>query len=144
MPLHDEIDITPLFRLENKRFFIPSFDETKSCYRMARYTPKLKKGKFDIPEPVQPQWAQPDEMDLILVPGTAFDRHGGRLGRGGGFYDRLLPLYSSQRIGTACSFQMVESIPSEPHDIRMDALLTEKDFFDFSTNNRQTRGSELS
>jgi 5-formyltetrahydrofolate cyclo-ligase len=126
-----------------KQFFIPAFDETLDSYRMARYTPELKKGRFGIPEPEQPVWAAPDEIRLILVPAIAFDRAGGRLGRGGGFYDRLLPLYSAQRLGIGFSFQLLDAVPSEEHDIRMNALLTEKEFLGKPANNRQARRSEV-
>jgi 5-formyltetrahydrofolate cyclo-ligase len=136
MPLGDEVDITPLFhppspegsgatRCLEKMFYIPAFDEATGLYRMARLTTELKKGRFGIPEPAVPEFAAEDELDLIIVPGVAFDCAGHRLGRGGGFYDRLLPQYDAVRIGLCFGFQCLQTVPSEEHDIRMDWVVTE-------------------
>lgn len=134
MPLPDEVDVTPLFQDPEHQFFIPAFDETLATYRMAQYMPELKKGKFGIPEPEHPVWAGPDEIDLILVPGIAFDCSGNRLGRGGGFYDRLLPQYRAIRVGVCFSFQILEKIPPESHDCRMDLLVTDSKILKFAMN----------
>lgn len=140
MPLPDEVDVSPLFQcLESNCvaahiFYIPAFDEEIGGYRMAKYTPELKKGKFGIPEPEYPVWAGADELDLILVPGVAFDRAGNRLGRGGGFYDRLLPQYNAVRVGICFDFQCLEEIPVEPHDCLIDFLVTESKILKFATN----------
>ncbi len=125
MPLADEVDITILFQTLEKTFYIPAFDETSGEYRMARLTATLKKGRFGIPEPENPVFAAKNELDLIIVPGVAFDRAGRRIGRGSGFYDRLLPHYQAIRAGICFDFQCVEPIPEETHDIRMDILVTE-------------------
>ena len=134
MPLPDEVDVTPLFQCLEPAIYIPAFDESIGGYRMAKYTPELKKGKFGIPEPVKPVWAGADELDLILVPGVAFDLSGNRLGRGGGFYDRLLPQCSAARIGVCFDFQCLEKIPNEPHDCRMALLITESKILKFVMN----------
>jgi 5-formyltetrahydrofolate cyclo-ligase len=134
MPLRDEVDVSPLLLERDKSISIPAFDEALQGYRMACYTPELRTGKFGIPEPENPQFIEQDDLDLILVPGIAFDRAGGRLGRGGGFYDRLLPLYNTTRIGIGFDFQCTESIPLEEHDCRLDLLITESGSSDFSTN----------
>jgi len=123
MPLPDEVDITPLFQPLEKQFYIPAFDETSGGYRLAEYTAELKKGKFGIPEPTNPVFA-PEELDLIIVPGVAFDHAGHRLGRGGGFYDRLLPQYQAVRVGICFDFQCLENVPAEPHDCNIDLLIT--------------------
>ncbi len=65
--------------------------------------------------------------DVVLVPGLAFDRSGRRLGRGGGFYDRYLTHITGYKIGVAGSYQVTNiDLPEEEHDIRMDAIATEK------------------
>lgn len=68
----------------------------------------------------------PAELDAVLVPGLAFDGFGGRLGRGGGYYDRFLPRLSTSCavIGVCFAEQVVDRVPSGPHDARMDMLLT--------------------
>jgi 5-formyltetrahydrofolate cyclo-ligase len=134
MPLPDEVDISPLFQCSDKAFFIPAFDEPSGSYRMARMTTELKKGRFGILEPAVPVFAAEDELDLIIVPGIAFDHAGRRIGRGGGFYDRLLPQYNAVRAGICFDFQCLEKIPSEIHDIRMDWLVTETQILKFAMN----------
>ena len=125
LPLPGEVDITPLFRSLEKTFCIPAFDEASGGYRMAKLTPGLKKGRFGIPEPAVPVFAAEDELDLIIVPGVAFDCAGRRIGRGGGFYDRLLPQYRAVRAGICFGFQCLETVPAQEHDIRMDWVVTE-------------------
>jgi 5-formyltetrahydrofolate cyclo-ligase len=70
----------------------------------------------------------PEQIDCVFVPGLAFDRHGGRLGFGGGYYDRFLchisPLASV--CGLAFGIQVVPCVPQMPHDIRMHVLVTEQ------------------
>lgn len=70
------------------------------------------------------------ELDLILVPGLAFTRDGRRLGRGKGYYDRLLAncLPRTRRIGVCFETQIVAMLPEEPHDQRVDRVVTELDF----------------
>jgi 5-formyltetrahydrofolate cyclo-ligase len=86
----------------------------------------LIEGPFGIKEPAsdapRPEAA---ELDTVLVPGVAFDERGARIGFGGGFYDRLLPLVPyARRIGVAFDEQIVEELPSEPHDVVMDVVVT--------------------
>lgn len=93
----------------------------------------LESGRFGILEPIEPlrtdatRCPQVAELDVILVPGVAFDRQGGRLGHGQGFYDRLLSQVSQQTtlVGVAFDCQIVPHIPTEPHDVPMDFVLTE-------------------
>jgi 5-formyltetrahydrofolate cyclo-ligase len=131
MPLPDEVDLSPLFQTLDARVYVPAFDGTIDSYRMANVSKDWKKGKFGIPEPAEPVWAGQDELDLIVVPGVAFDHHGNRLGRGGGFYDRLLPQYSATRIGICFDFQCLETFPTEAHDCKMNRLVTESENFKF-------------
>ena len=82
-------------------------------------------GAFGIEEPEGGAFTDYDDIDLAVVPGVAFDRAGNRLGRGKGYYDRLLPkLGRACKIGLCFSFQIVEHIPAEPHDIRMDLIIS--------------------
>jgi 5-formyltetrahydrofolate cyclo-ligase len=84
-------------------------------------------GYRGIPEPLAslPRMEARD-VEWILVPGVAFDMHGRRLGYGGGYYDRLLPLLSpvATRIAGAFDLQLVESIPAAPHDLTVNAIAT--------------------
>jgi 5-formyltetrahydrofolate cyclo-ligase len=134
MPLPDEVDITPLFQALEKTFYIPAFNDASGSYRMAQLTTELKKGRFGISEPAVPVFAAEDELDLIIVPGVAFDFSGNRIGRGGGFYDRLLPQYRAVRAGICFDFQCLETVPAKVHDVRMDWVVTHTRILKFEMN----------
>ena len=87
----------------------------------------LQHGAFGVPEPIPKfrEWVEPEALDLVLVPGVAFDRKGGRLGFGKGYYDRFLSKTSALRMGVAFSAQVIPDVPTEPHDVPMHTLLTE-------------------
>lgn len=86
---------------------------------------ELCRGAYGLLEPTAACEAiVPQEIDLVLVPGVAFDRAGGRIGQGGGYYDRFLPQTRAYRLGICYDFALVEAIESEAHDQRMDALAT--------------------
>lgn len=81
-------------------------------------------GDFNILEPQNKPYL--GGFDLIVVPGVAFDRHGNRIGRGRGYYDRFLRQHLEvKRIGICFDFQLVEEVPTEPFDIRMDEVISE-------------------
>ena len=68
----------------------------------------------------------PAQIDCVIVPGAAFDSSGGRLGLGGGYYDRFLPqAVNAKKIALAFDFQLVDALPLETHDFKLDALLTQ-------------------
>lgn len=76
------------------------------------------------PPPDAPHVA-PDDIDVVLVPGLAFDRRGVRLGYGGGFYDRLLPTLKVPFVGVTASALLLSELPQEEHDVRVQLLATE-------------------
>jgi len=83
----------------------------------------MKEGDFHILEPQNHPYT--GTFDLIVVPGTAFDHQGHRLGRGKGYYDRFLCHYPDvKKIGLCFDFQLVNEVPSEPHDIIMDEVIS--------------------
>lgn len=82
--------------------------------------------QFGIGEPTGPEWIDLDAVELIVVPGVAFDRQGNRMGRGRGFYDRLLKSTPrALKVGVAYDFQLLDAIPVEPHDVKMDCVISE-------------------
>ncbi len=95
---------------------------------------ELELGMYKILEPAQSlrdlvaKRLQPTDLDLVMVPGVAFDQHGGRTGHGKGYYDKLLQHArpDAPLIALAFECQMFEQIPVESHDIYMDAVVTEK------------------
>ena len=88
----------------------------------------LNRGRFGVLEPgAASRPVQLAPSDLVFVPGMAFDRRGGRLGRGGGHYDRAFPpaFEAPVLIGIGFSLQLIESVPMGPHDRRVDGVITE-------------------
>lgn len=95
----------------------------------------LKQGVYGIwePDPDQAEKADLSRLEAILVPGVAFDSRGGRMGYGGGYYDRFLATLEKLPFlaGVGFGMQVVEEVPLEPHDILLDALVCEKGFLHF-------------
>lgn len=125
--LADEIDTTPLFDVLRNRgleLVLPRVDTAKTSLEFAvvEGAAELVDGAFGLKEPVGP--AVPvASIDIVVLPGLAFDRFGGRLGYGVGYYDRALADYEGLCIGYGYAFQMVrEPLPQAPHDVRMTAL----------------------
>ena len=117
----------------DKRVVVPLVDSAQSTMIALQVTDleqDLQPGYFDIPEPDPAKTARVDgkEIDVVMLPGSVFDTEGGRLGYGGGYYDRFLVNDAPQacRIGLAFELQVVPVVPLEPHDQRLDYLVTEK------------------
>lgn len=83
---------------------------------------------FGLREPIvsRTDSVEPEDIDLMIVPGLCFDREGYRIGYGGGYYDRYLERYHQDTISLAFSFQLFNKIPREPHDIPVQGLITEQ------------------
>lgn len=78
---------------------------------------------FAIPEPVGVLYTALEDIDVILVPGVAFDPAGGRLGRGKGYYDRILKETDAFKIGICFDFQLIQHVPMEVHDVFMNRVI---------------------
>lgn len=130
-PILNEVFTEEVFtqaRKLSKRVVFPRVQGTEMQFFEVAGHEELRAGNFGI---LEPQGAQPipiAELDLLLVPGVAFDQAGHRLGYGKGYYDRLLPQRSPhcRLVGFCFEFQLVASLPAEAHDIRMDLLVTEQ------------------
>lgn len=82
-------------------------------------------NRFHIAEP-QGEAVDASVLELIIVPAVALDPHGHRLGRGKGYYDRLLATTRAYTMGVALDCQLVDSVPCEPHDMTLNAVITSK------------------
>jgi 5-formyltetrahydrofolate cyclo-ligase len=130
-PLPEEVDLWPLLEETihgEKVPALPCFDADSQIYKSRRVKNlrvEIVSGQFGIREPAVGCIEIPlDDLDLVLVPGVAFDLRGRRLGRGRGFYDRLLENFRGKKIGIAFDEQITDEIPSEKTDVKMDFILT--------------------
>ena len=87
----------------------------------------LRRGPMGIREPIDAAIVEPKKVAVWIIPGLAFTRGGKRLGYGGGWYDRLLAAAPKDavKIGVACSFQIVDDLPAEPHDIPLTDVIND-------------------
>lgn len=134
-PLKSEVDIQLLLKeliARGDTVYLPVFvgADTKMIYRKAQNLHNLPPGEFTIPEPPANAPELGDQtVDLVLVPGRAFDAQGNRLGRGSGGYDTWLAWYKKHHPttplwGTCLECQRVKEVPVEAHDIPMDAVVS--------------------
>lgn len=89
----------------------------------------FKEGSYGILEPVGDEIVEPSDLDLIILPGVAFDKDGARIGYGKGHYDMTLEKASCKKIAFAFELQVVKKIETEPHDVNMDMIITEKQLY---------------
>lgn len=125
-PLPDEVDVRALIDSafnSGKKVILPVV--TGDDLELRVYSPgNMEMGSFGIMEPCGPLFDDYAAIDLAIIPGMAFDSHGHRLGRGKGYYDRLLPkLENAWKMGVCFDFQRLKSLPSEPHDVSMDEVV---------------------
>jgi 5-formyltetrahydrofolate cyclo-ligase len=144
-PLPGELDVWPLLSAAlsgAKRVALPRFvAETKTYEPCQILDPNLdvEVGQFGIREPRSRCLPLPSpRLDLILVPGVAFDLHGRRLGRGKGYYDQLLRRLGGTRCGVAFDQQIVTKVPVEPHDVRVNCVLTPTRWIELKPQERGT------
>jgi len=135
LALPQEVQTAPLLaacRRLGLRVCVPAFYYRAACYRLAWLTENdvLCAGRWQVPEPLEPVWVeQPAAVDVVIVPGLAFDAAGRRLGHGSGGFDRLLDKVPAFRIGLAFSAQLIRRVPVAAHDLPMGAVVTEKKIY---------------
>lgn len=119
---------------QDKCVVVPYMEASRICLFRLSATDELAPGQFNILEPRRELRAEPGrsldahQIDLVVVPGVAFDRQGGRLGHGRGYYDELLKRLHPEvpRIGLAYECQLFDEIPMLPHDVPMHKVITER------------------
>lgn len=124
-PQPDQVDVTHIMPQEEREFYVPALDEKLGIYRMAKMGETYKRNQYGTVEPVDPEFAGKDELDIILVPGIAFDDEGRRVGKELDFYDDLLKYYDATMIGLAIDAQRLSGIEVPDDSPRMDYLITE-------------------
>lgn len=123
--LPDELSTRNLFvrwHSMGKLLYLPVVAGDNLVIRL--YNPEqLQKGAYGIFEP-QGDNIDPSTIELVIVPGVAFDALGNRLGRGKGYYDRLLSHMHAVKVGVCYACQLLPRVPAYPHDCRMDCVVT--------------------
>mgnify|MGYP001191212446 CR=1 FL=1 len=115
---------------EGKEICVPAYDPAMRAYRFAvlPVNGTMTSGPMNIPEPATPEWVEVDALSLMIVPGVAFDRRGGRVGHGAGHYDRLIGSREQAGLvtcGLAYELQMFEQVPMEDTDQYLNFVVTE-------------------
>ena len=116
-------DFIKQLSLQNKRIVVPRIEgEEMNFYDISE---GVRIGAYNIMEPIANTPIKPCEIDLMIVPGVAFTCDGARLGRGKGFYDKYLSRsgFRAYTIGVCYPCQIVESLPTEPHDKIIDRVI---------------------
>lgn len=109
-----------------KRLALPVIESDRMIFHEYTGDDNLRTGAFGIGEPHEGRIVPPGEIDLMLVPGVAFDAAGYRLGRGKGFYDSYLSAPEAAhiyKVGVCPPHALVSEVPVEPHDVRMDTVV---------------------
>ena len=131
-PLPGEVDLRPLAEALRQRgtvVVLPVIAEGRALvHRRYLGATHLVPGPWGTqePGPDAPE-ISPAAIDVVLVPGLAFGRDGSRLGYGGGFYDGFLVQTGALRLGVCVGEAVVDSVPTGPHDVRVDAVVTESE-----------------
>jgi 5-formyltetrahydrofolate cyclo-ligase len=118
---------------EAKRVLLPFFDDGAMAAAEVRSGEELLATTYGPKEPSSREPVDPGDIDVVITPGLAFDRRGYRLGYGGGHYDRYLSGVGprTRRIGIAFHLQLVDEVPREPGDRRIDLLITDREALRF-------------
>jgi len=117
-----------------KRVVVPKVKESQAMDAIEiEDLDELLPGTFGILEPIKDNGMSPEKIDMVIVPGVGFDRKGYRLGFGGGYYDNFLPKLRAgvKKVAVAFEIQVLDELPAEPHDARMDMIITQKTIYRF-------------
>lgn len=128
-PLPHEVNLLPLLQeYPQHRFVFPLCLPGRQLrfHAVRNVDTDMQPGAMNIPEPAPHTPAvAPEEIDILVVPGVAFTSNGDRMGYGGGFYDRFIPrCLNATILALAFDEQMVDVLPTEPHDLRISTIIT--------------------
>ncbi|MBW2984748.1 5-formyltetrahydrofolate cyclo-ligase [Candidatus Woesearchaeota archaeon] len=112
---------------DGKKVCVPiATDHTLILSKINKFDDLNKKNKYGILEPAKINKINKNDVDIIIVPGTVFDKEGHRVGYGKGYYDGLLKSYKGLSIGICFDLQMVDKVPRNEWDEKLDEVITEK------------------
>ena len=123
MPIKNEVNLLFLSKYGVSDFSLPVMEGDKIIFKKWKFGDALEVQKYNIPEPSKK--AKTTIPDCIVVPLIAFDKNLGRIGYGGGFYDKFLQNFKGLKIGVAFEMQKCTEIPQENFDIKLDYIITE-------------------
>jgi 5-formyltetrahydrofolate cyclo-ligase len=127
--LNIEVDTREFIKnelLKGRNMVVPFVEAGNIQVSMLKDFENLIEGEFGVLEPMKKE-RYDGKIDLVIVPGIAFDLHGGRIGFGKGYYDKFLDRFKdSLRVGLAFEEQIVDNLPCEEHDQPVDIIITEK------------------
>ena len=126
-------DIMQAALSEDKEILLPKVVGKDLMFRKIKGLNSLEKGNFDIMEP-RDNCPPSEKLDVVLIPAIGISRNGFRLGYGFGYYDRFLAKIDVTTIALTYAKQIVKSIPSSENDVRIDWVVTEDEFFNFSNS----------
>lgn len=109
----------------SKNFFLPRVNGV-NLEILPYEKSRLHLGAFNIEEPEGDDVCDMAGIDMVIVPAVAYDRHGNRVGRGKGYYDRLLRDTAAIKIGVAYDFQLIDEIDADDHDVPVDYVITQR------------------
>lgn len=134
LSMKDEVDISFIIGTKSS-CFLPRYNCRTETYDMAEVKSQsdLVAGKYGIKEPSgSSRKAAKNEIELWFIPGMAFDKEGNRLGRGAGFYDRLLDGEFGMKTGVCTAERVLDKVPVDDHDIKMDFVLTDTEIININ------------
>jgi len=132
IPLGNEVDTSNIINdalKQGKTVLVPVTDSESYDLTACQITEctEFSKGTFSVKEPKEKVVFDKSKIDVVLVPGVAFDSFGGRIGFGKGCYDRFLSGTNAVKIGFCYDFQLVDRTETDSNDIAMDYIITEKE-----------------
>lgn len=110
-----------------KSFYLPVVKDDHLVFRKLQENTLFEKSKIGVNEPIGEDLADYSKIDMVIVPGTAFDRKCNRLGRGKGYYDRFLVKIKAPKVGVCFDFQLKDQIPADDRDVKMDMIVGENE-----------------
>lgn len=127
--MSDEVNTHELIKKYHlqKQFLLPIVNNGELVLKEYVSEESMITSGFGIKEPVGDTFLEYDKIDLVIVPGVAFDRTLNRMGRGKGYYDGLLPKIKAQKFAVCFNFQVFDEIPANERDIKMDMIICQNE-----------------